>query len=131
MLTSRGRVVPTSQVAFDQVDFFQGDGFTRVTGLTASVLSSQIFFSNVQQPWFLVPGLFVTDTQVASGAIYFNEIPSAPGFYTVRWRPNGVGYWRLLISYVAGLQIEVTDYDVVSNQSVAPGLSASFIRPDC
>lgn len=81
MATTRGRIVQANQAVLDQVDFFQSDGFTRVTGLAASILISQIFFNNLLQPWPLISGLGVTDAQVVSGKIYFNEIPGSPGFW--------------------------------------------------
>lgn len=132
MATTRGRLVQNNQVVYDQVDFFQSDGFTRVTGLSASTVVLNVFFENVPQPWPLANGIPVSDAQVASGYVYFNEVPGSPGYYNVRWRPNAIGYWRLLITYVPGQQIEAQDYDVVSGlPSVETGLSASFIKPDC
>lgn len=130
MSTTRGRVVQANQVVLDQVDFFQPDGFTRVTGLNPGVLVSQIFFNNVIQPWPLVSGLGITDAQVVSGRIYFNEVPGSPGFYNVRFRPNALGYWRNLLTYPAGQQVAAQDFDVVqSAPAMEGGLHASFIKP--
>ena len=132
MATTRGRIVQQNQVVYDHVDFFQPDGFTRVTGLTFSTVSLNVFFENVPQPWFLVNGIGVSDAQVAAGSVYFNEIPTNPGYYNIRWRPNAVGYWRLLITYTPGQQIEAQDYDVIQGLPVVEsGLSASFIKPEC
>jgi hypothetical protein len=132
MATTRGRIVQQNQVVYDQVDFFQSDGFTRVTGLTYTGVVLNAFFENVAQPWPLANGLTVTDAQVASGYVYFNEVPGSPGYYNIRWRPNAIGYWRLLITYVPGQQIEAQDYDVISSApAIEGGLSASFIKPDC
>lgn len=130
MATTRGRIVQSNQVILDQVDFFAPDGYTRLTGLTPSSLVSQIFFQNAQQPWALVSGLGVTDAQVVSGNVYFNEIPGNPGFYSVRFRPNAVGYWRNILTYSAGQQILAQDFDVVaSGAAMEPGLRASFMKP--
>ncbi len=130
--TTRGRLVQQNQVVYDQVDFFQSDGFTRVTGLTSTTVVLNAFFENVPQPWQLTNGIPVSDAQVASGYVYFNEVPGAPGYYNIRWRPNAVGYWRLLVTYAPGQQIEAQDYDVVQGvPQVESGLSASFIKPDC
>ncbi len=132
MATTRGRLVQQNQVVYDQVDFFQSDGFTRVTGLTFSGVQLAVFFENVAQPWPLAQGLGVNDAQVASGQVYFNEVPGNPGYYNIRWRPNAVGYWRLLVTYVPGQQIEAQDYDVIQGApTIESGLSASFIKPDC
>lgn len=130
MATTRGRLVQVNQTVLDQVDFFQPDGFTRVTGLIVGALVSQIFFNNILQPWPLISGLNVTDQQVASGSIYFNEIPGSPGFYNVRFRPNAVGFWRNLLTYPAGTQISAQDFDVVPTApSFGEGLNASFMNP--
>lgn len=129
MATTRGRVVQANQVVLDQVDFFQPDGFTRVTGLVPASLVSQLFFNNTQQPWPLISGLGVTDTQVSSGFIYFNELAGQPGFYSVRFRPNSLGYWRNLLTYAAGMQIAAQDFDVVqSAPAMESGIHASFIK---
>jgi hypothetical protein len=130
--TTRGRIVQANQVVLDQVDFFQPDGFTRVTGLIVSQLVSQIFFNNTIQPWALVSGLSVTDAQVAAGKVYFNEVPGNPGFYNVRFRPNAVGFWRNLLTYPAGTQIAAQDFDVILGSPMfESGLSSSFIKPTC
>jgi hypothetical protein len=130
MATTRGRLVQINQVILDQADFFQSDGFTRETGLTPSDLTSQIFFSNVLQPWPLLDGSSVLDAAVVSGKIYWAEVPGSPGIYNIRWRPNALGYWRLLITFAAGTQIMGQDYDVVSQVPLAEsGLRASFTRP--
>jgi len=130
--TTRGRQVFSNQVVFDQADFFQADGFTRVVGLTPAQLTCEIFFNNTPLPWSLVSGVGVADTQVAAGRIYWVEIPGDPGRYSVRWRPNSVGYWRLLITYPVGEQIMGQDYDVVNSpQTVDQWLKASFVKPGC
>jgi hypothetical protein len=132
MATTRGRLVYANQTVDDQADFFQSDGFTRVTGLTTSNLSMQIFFDNQLQPWAFVTGANLTDTQIASGSVYWLEVPGSPGIYSVRFRPNAIGYWRLLITYAAGQQISGQDYDVTAPApTVDQGLKASFTKPDC
>jgi len=132
MATTRGRLVQVNQVVPDQVDFFQSDGFTRVTALTPANLVSRIFFNNALQPWPLVSGLNIPDAQVVAGKIYFNEIPGSPGYYSVRFRPNAVGYWRNVLVYAAGTQEAAQDFDAVPSQPTAEGgLSASFIKPSC
>lgn len=132
MSTTRGRLVVNNQVVYDQADFFQLDGFTRVTGLLPAQLVEQLFFQNALQPWPLVSGVGVTDAQIASGKVYWAEVPGSPGIYNVRWRPNAIGYWRLLISYPVGTQIMGQDYDVtVAGVPVETGLKASFVKPNC
>jgi hypothetical protein len=133
MSTTRGRLIAQQNlVVFDQADFFQMDGFTRVLGLIPSQLICQLFFNNEPQPWPLTTGAGVSDAQVASGKVYWVEVPGQPGIYNIRWRPNAMGYWRLLITYTAGTQIMAQDYDVISPQGAADaGLKASFIKSSC
>jgi len=129
-ITIRGEIVQANQVVLDQVDFFQSDNYTRVTGLIPSSLVSKIFYNNVQQSWPLISGLGIPDAHVTSGYIYFNEIPGNPGFYSIRFRPNAIGFWRNLLSYPAGQQIVAQGFDVIQNASaVGQGLSTSLINP--
>jgi len=130
MATTRGRQVFANQPVLDQADFFEGDGFTRVDGLTLSDITSQLFLNNALQSWPLVDGSAVTDVNVAAGKVFFHEV--APGIYSVRFRPNAIGYWRLLINYPAGSQILAQDYDVVAQTGTlggSSGIKSSFIKP--
>lgn len=128
--TTRGRQVYANQVVLDQADFFQPDGFTRVTGLNATLVSHQLFFDNQSQPWTLVNGSSVPDSQVVSGKVYFHEIPGQPGCYSVRFRPHAIGYWRLLVTYAPGQQITAQDYDVIASPVAGEsGLKASTVKP--
>jgi len=124
----RGRIVRVNQTVIDQADFFQVNGFSRVQGLTFADLTSLMFYDNVPQPWALANGATVSDGQVKAAVIYFHEIPGAPGNYSVRFRPNTSGYWRLILTYTAGQQIVAQDYDVMAEPSQAGGLTASFTR---
>lgn len=126
--TTQGRLLRINETVIDQVDYFQVDGFNRVAGLTFANLSSRLFFNNVVQPWSLVNGATVSDHLVAASAIYFHEIAGAPGHYSVRFRPNAAGYWRLVLTYAAGQQTVAHDYDVVLEPSSKQGgLKASFV----
>lgn len=126
---TRGRLVRANQVVLDQADFFQSDGFTRAVGLIPSDLVSYIFHENVLQPWPLLSGVGVADSQVASGNVYIHEIQ--PGFYNIRFRPNALGYWRNMLSYPAGKQMLAQDFDVRSELITSTnGLQATFTRPD-
>jgi hypothetical protein len=130
-METRGRLVYANQTVVDQQDFFQSDGYTRVTGLLVGNLTMKLFSNNVLQPWSFVTGANLTDIQILSGSVYWWEIPGSPGFYSVRFRPNAVGYWRLVLSYPAGMLTEAHDYDVVPvPPPVAQGLTSSFVRPE-
>jgi hypothetical protein len=114
----------------DQADYFQLDGYTRVTGLTPGDLVSQLFYNNTEQPWPLLDGLGVPDAPVSSGRVYFPEVPGSPGIYSVRFRPNALGYWRYLLDYPVGQQIMAQDYDVTPTASTtSSGIKSSFVKP--
>jgi hypothetical protein len=132
MLTSLWRLVQNNEEIDDQVDFLAGDVFTRIVGITVPQLSLKVFFNNQLQSWPLINGQGITDAQVVSGSVYFNEIAGAPGYYSVRWRPSGVGFWRLVLNYAAGQQTVALGYDVKSEAPlIDSSLSASFIKPRC
>lgn len=115
-------------VAFDQVDLFQGDFFTRVTGLTTSNISVAMFYNNTVLPWTLVTGSGVADEQVVSGFLYFNEL-AVSGYYGLRFKPNATGLWRIVVNYTAGVQTVALDYDVMQPYEAMGGLKASLIKP--
>lgn len=136
MATTRGRLTAASQVVYDQADIFHNDGYTRVLGLTPNQLVLEVYFNNVPQSWILINGASVTDAQVVVGSVYFSPIANGP--YSLRWRPSGIGYWRLVLIYAAGNQILAQDYDV--SASTAPtqgaglgsgtqGFKISLVRP--
>ena len=130
MITRGGRLIQVNQPILDQADFFEPDGFTRTTGLGVVDLSLNLFYKNGLLPWPLIDGSGVSDALVKSGSVYWNEIAGSPGLYSVRFRPNAVGYWRLLLNYTAGLQIMGQDYEVVAQiPLVESGLLANFVSP--
>lgn len=130
--TTRTRLVSNNQIVLDQADFYESDGYTRVTGLTIANITCQVFYQNEVQPWALVPGTNVPDAQVTSGRIYWYEATGMPGFYNIKWRPHAVGFWRIIISYPLGFQIVGQEYDVVkATQEVTGGLKPSFMKPNC
>lgn len=123
----RSRVVRINQPVRDQADFFEGDGFTRQAGLTIADVTSALFYDNVPLPWVLTDGAPVSDSQVKAAYVYFHEIAGAPGYYSLRFRPNAAGYWRLCMVYGAGEQLLAQDYDVTSEAlQMRGGLTASF-----
>lgn len=123
-----GRLIPINRVVIDQADIFAPDDFTRITGLTVADITTVLFYNNLAQPWPLVTGTTVTDAQVASGNVYFNEVLGYPGFYSLRFRPNAVGFWRISLAYDAGSKALAFNYDIVPEMPpVASGLKASFV----
>lgn len=117
-MNNRSRVVVANEVSLDQADFFQEDGFTRVSGLASSDVSLQVFQNNTLLDWTLVTGVAVDDESVRSGHVYWSEISGAAGVYSVRLRPSAVGYWRVILTYAAGAQILAQDLDVLPDPQV-------------
>lgn len=116
MSTTRGRLVYSNQVVYDQADFFQADGYTRVVGLLPANVDPELYYNNEPMPWPLVSGVGVQDTQVVSGRIYWQAIAGGP--YSIRFRPNAVGFWRLLLTYAPGTQILAQSFDVHAGTGV-------------
>lgn len=124
---NKSRLVRTNQTVVDQIDFFAVDGFNRQAGLTIIDLATRVFCDNAVQPWVLVNGAAVPDALVKSGSLYFHEITGADGYYSLRFRPTAVGYWRIVVTYTAGQQIAAQDYDVAAESpQLNGGLVASF-----
>lgn len=123
----RWRLIPTNQPALDLADIFQVDGYTRITGLSASNVAIAVFCNNVPQPWTTLNGAGLTDAQLLAGHVYWHEVGAGTGYYSVRWRPNGVGFWRVLITYAAVPQVTALDYDVVAFSPESQGLKVSFV----
>lgn len=132
MLTTRSRFVLHNETVIDQADFLGPDVFTRIYGLTIPQIQFDLFYNNMLMPWTPTDGTSVVDGQVVSGKVYWSEIPNRLGFYSVRFRPNAVGYWRLVLTYAAGQQIYATDYDVFGTPpSGQDGLQYSFVKGTC
>lgn len=131
-LLTRDRTVPINTTVVDQADFLQPDLFNRRTGIVYTDLVCRLFFNNALQPWAFQSGVGVLDALVSSGRVYFNEIPGSPGFYSVRFRPDAVGAWRLNLAYGVGQQVVALGYQVVAGcEGPTPDLSVSFIPPGC
>lgn len=129
MLTTRNRQVRAGQPVIDQVDIVQlSDTYTRVLNLTYTNVTAQLFFNNVVQSWALVTGTGIADLQLSSGSVYFHEVTAGTGIYSVRFRPNSVGFWRLLLNYPTATQIVALGFDVIEAETLSSGLQASFFK---
>jgi len=122
------RVLPVNTPVIEQVDFFQGDFYTRIGGLTTSNITIQAFYNNQLMSWPTVSGNGVADDQVKSGFVYFNEL-SVAGFYGIRFRPNVMGFWRIVVNYPVGVQTVALDFDILTPIEMTGGLKAQFVRP--
>lgn len=122
------RTVQSGRMVLEQVDFFLGDGITRAQGITTANLQLRVYLNGSQLSWALVTGVGIPDVRVSAGRIYWTEFSA--GFYNVRFFPNVLGLWRLILTYPTHNQAVSLTYDVVPqtplNSSV--GLRTSFFR---
>lgn len=122
------RRVDSSKLVFDQVDLFLIDGKTRAQDVTPADLALRIYLNGTQLNWPLVSGAGVPDVRVAAGKVYWTEFST--GFYSIRFFPNAVGEWRVLLTYPAFDQAVSLGYDVVPQAGLPGGLGlrSSFVR---
>ena len=125
---SPSRSVNVSKLVLDQVDLFRPDGKTRSQGVTIADLNLKLFFNGSQVSWPLLNGATVQDLQVTAGQVYWTEFLS--GFYTVRFFPNVIGSWRVLLTYPLYDQAVSLSYDVAlpTFVPVSSGIRASFVK---
>jgi hypothetical protein len=122
------RTVVAGQPIFQQVDLFLPDGITRAQGVSPLQLLSKLHFNTTDTAWPIVSGVGVKDLQVAAGRVYWEEFSA--GYYSLRFFPNQVGIWRLIVTWPGGNQAVSQTYDVVAKPAFpgALGLRASFVK---
>jgi hypothetical protein len=122
------RTVSVSKLVLDQVDLFRPDGKTRAQGVAIGDLNLKLFFKGSRIEWPLVSGTNVQDLQVTAGQVYWTEFET--GFYTLRFFPNVIGAWRVLLTYPVYDQAVSLSYDVVQPAliPVSSGIHVSFIK---
>jgi hypothetical protein len=123
-VTFRTRTVPSNQVIFDQADILSADQYTRIPGVSASNVTLTLFRNNTVVPWPLVEGASVSDGQVVAGFVYWTALPNQG--YGIRFFPNSLGHWNLIIDYPGTSQLISLDYDVVLPLAVESGVTAGF-----
>ena len=101
----------------------------RVVGESYTSLALSIFSNNVALPWPLADGTLVADSSISAGTVYFNQITGSPGYYSVRFFPDRVGFWRLILREATLGEQVILSYDVTHAR---PGpasneLNASFV----
>jgi len=122
------RIVSVSKLVFDQVDLFRPDGKTRAQGVLVGDLNLKLFFKGTRIEWPLISGTNVQDLQVTAGQVYWTEFET--GFYNLRFYPNVIGAWRILLTYPVYDQAVSLSYDVAQPTFVpiSSGIRASFFK---
>lgn len=116
------RLLHAQTLIFDQVDFYLGSSRIFVP---LSSLQSKLFVNNQLLPWTLEDGSSVLDSSISSTKIYYNEISGNPGFTSLRFFPDRIGFWRLILSWNTSEVIK--EYDVSGAKNSTGGLNASFV----
>jgi hypothetical protein len=131
-----GRLIPAGTLAFEQLDFFVPAGtVNRMSGIPASGLQMWLFVNNQILSWPLVDGTATPDSSIVSGSVYFNEIAACPGFYSVRFFPDRVGFFRFVfLSQPYSVEL-IKEFDVLppgvlrpSSGGLIPSTSSSNLR---
>lgn len=127
-----GRLLPSGSIVRDQLDFYSPPGsFVRLPGVSVSQLNLAAFYNNAPVLWPLVDGSSTLDSSIVSGSFYFNAIPGALGYYSLRYYPDKVGYWRVVVYDTVSGSEQVRDYDIttaVQSSALNTGLIASFTK---
>jgi hypothetical protein len=124
------RQVPAGCLIRDQIDLYMPNGsINRVTGESYTSLGLAVFADNSVIAWPLADGTTVADSSVSAGTIYFNEIVGSPGYYSVRFFPDRIGFWRLIFREATLGEEVILSYDVTPAR---PGpasneLNATFV----
>lgn len=120
------RVITAGKLAFDQVDIITPGTINRVAGVNVADLTLNAFWNDSVLSWGFADGLSTANCSISAGTFYFNEMVGANGFYVVRFLPDKVGYWRIVIRHES-LGVEQTrDFDAVAALPTHSGLNASF-----
>lgn len=117
------RLTISGRLAFGQVDFF--DSGSRKTGIVWSDLEAHSFVNGEVLSWGIADGAAVSDSTIGAGAVYFNEVSGASGFYLIRFFPDRIGFWRIVLNH-STLGEVILEFDVLSPTPQISGLQASF-----
>ena len=112
------RVIPVGLVVQDQLDFYSLNG-QRNPNYNAGLLEVAVFANNEWRAWPITDGSSVQDTQVEAGIVYFNAISGAAGYYALRFFPDRIGYWRIVVRDSVLGQEQILQYDVIPTISLS------------
>lgn len=124
-----GRSISAASLVSDQIDLYDPPGSViRALGVLLADVSVTVFANNVLLPWTIQDGTAVPSSSISAGIIYFNEIVGSPGFYSIRFFPDRIGFWRLIFSVPSITAEVIREFDInpTGSSSPANGLNASF-----
>jgi hypothetical protein len=122
------RQLAAGALVIDQISVYDPIGtFNRVVGATSGQFVATVFANNELLLWPIVDGSSVLDSEISPGSVYLNEISGAPGFYTLRWFPDRVGFWVFSLVYSINHSESILTYDIgPAMMNASGGLIASF-----
>jgi hypothetical protein len=119
------RIVIAGRLAFAQLDFFYSS--SRKTGVIWSDLQLSTFVDSYMLPWPISDGVGISDQTIGAGAIFFNEVVGASGYYLVRFFVDRVGFWRLVFKHPTLGTEQILEFDSVPADSQMSGLVARTV----
>jgi hypothetical protein len=125
------RLLAAGAVVYEQLDFYNPPT-VRAIGVVPANLTLILFLNNQLLSWPLEDGSAIADSSISAGSIYFNEISGSNGYYSVRFYPHQIGFWRMIIKHNALSQEIIKEFDIIASGSLKPtsstGLNASFVQ---
>jgi len=115
------RQVPASNIVLSQLDFYTPNTINRMADIKSVDFIFKMFVNQTVLNWFLIDGTYIANSDISSGNVYFNEITGAVGYYSVRFFPDRVGFWRLIFNHVPSQSDLVLEFDVLPSSSFTPG----------
>jgi hypothetical protein len=126
------RLVSAGALIYAQPDIFSPSSpHERISGLDFSDIQFRLFINNSTISWPLVSGLGVPDSSIVSGKVYFNQITSNEGFYSVRFFADRVAFWRLVLQVPSYMTESMLDFDVVAPGALRPSPSGLVASTGC
>lgn len=120
------RAISTSTLIFDQI-VIRAVGGARIAGALHSQFTLRVFLNGALQSWTISSGSGVQNASISAGTLYFQEIPGASGFYSVRLFIPGPGFWTFSLQYNPTPQEVVLEFDASSSSpDCSSGTIASF-----
>ncbi len=121
------QTINSGSLVRSQFDFYFPIGsFTRLTGLGFSDFQIKLFHNNSTLSWSLLNGSTVSDSSISSGSVFINEIAGSSGYYNVRFYPDKIGFWRLVLRNPANSIESIQEFNVVGANQSSQGLIANF-----
>jgi hypothetical protein len=115
------RQVSAGTLVLSQLDFYTPNTITRMTGILSTDIVFKLFANQINLNWPLIDGIQIPDSSISAGTVYFNEIAGFAGFYSIRFFPDRIGFWRLIFNHAPSQSDLILEFDVLSSNIFTPG----------